>query len=58
MSNESVGMVAFSLWAAFELRLKRTFAWIEIVGGAHSVAGQQARHGGRPWAKLKYFVIL
>ena len=41
MSHESVGVVAFCLWAAFELHLEQPFAEIEIVGVARSVAVQQ-----------------
>ena len=53
VSRESIGVVAFSLWAAFELHLKRAFAGIEIVGVAHSVAEQQARHSCRPCTKRR-----
>ena len=41
VSHESVGAVAFSLWAAFELHLEHTFAEIVVVGVARSVATQQ-----------------
>ena len=41
VSHESVGVVAFSLWAAFELHLEQPFAEIVIVGVARSVAAQQ-----------------
>ena len=41
VSHESVGVVAFSLWAAFELHLEQPFAEIEIVCVARSVAAQQ-----------------
>ena len=41
VSHESVGIVAFSLWAAFELHLEQPSAEIEIVGVARSVAAQQ-----------------
>ena len=41
VSRESVGVVPFSLWAAFELHLEQPFAEIEIVGAARSVAAQQ-----------------
>ena len=41
VSHESIGVVAFSLWAAFELHLEQPFAEIKIVGVARSVAAQQ-----------------
>ena len=50
VSHESVCVVAFSLWAAFEL--SSTFAEIVIVGVARSVATQQPQPG-RPCTKRK-----
>ena len=42
VSHESVGVVAFHLWAAFDsCILSNSFAEIEIVGAARSVAAQQ-----------------
>ena len=54
VSHESVGVVAFSLWAAFGLHLScilsTTFAEIVIVGVARSIATQQPQPG-RPCTK-------
>ena len=37
--HESVGVVAFSLWAAFELHLRSPSTEIEIVGGSFGLPG-------------------
>ena len=57
VSHESVGVVAFSLWAAFELHLayymSTTFAEIVIVGVARSAVATQQPQPGRPCNKQK-----
>ena len=52
VSHESVGVVAFSLWAAFELHLEHHLCRDRIVGVARSVATQQPQPG-RPCTKRK-----
>ena len=45
VSHESVGVVAFSLWAAFELHLEQSSAEIEIVGVVRLLATQKLQPG-------------
>ena len=52
VSHESVGVVAFSLWAAFELHLEHHLTEIVIVGVARSLATKQPQPG-RPCTKRK-----